>query len=98
MKSPVKKRFPLDLTQYTLRMSRHAQKMATEKNFSMDTIQNTYNNPVRVYPSGSHPGQFRITGNGLCLVGLPETVEQEIETPKEEFKMVEVDGVSIPFP
>lgn len=32
----------------------------------------TWHNPDEVYASRSHPGQWRITGNGLCLVGKPE--------------------------
>ena len=73
-----KKRFALDLSRYALRISRHAQRMANEKNFSLETIEKTYNDPERVYPSGSHPGQYRVTGHGLCLVGVPE----EMSNPK----------------
>jgi len=54
--------------------------MATEKNFSPETIEKTFAEPTRVYPSGSHPGQWRVTGNGLCLVGIPD------DEPAEEKK------------
>lgn len=81
MKSPLKKRFALDISRFKLRLSRHAERMANEKKFSMEDIEHTFYNPTRVYPSGSHPGQWRITGNGLCLVGIPD------EEPKKESKL-----------
>jgi hypothetical protein len=56
----------------TITMTRHACKMAAQKGFDADTIMATFNEPERVYPSGSHPGQYRVTGNGLCLVGTPQ--------------------------
>jgi hypothetical protein len=71
MKSPAKK-LELDLSKYTLKLSQHAQRMATEKGFTKEIVESTFRNPTRVYPSGSHPGQWRITGNGLCLVGVPD--------------------------
>jgi len=80
MKLPSQQPFALDLSSYTLRLSRHAQKMAHEKNFTESMIQETYRNPTRVYPSGSHPGQYRVAGNGLCLVGLPEVIGMQRET------------------
>ena len=89
MKISPRKRFALDLSKFTLRLSKHAQRMATEKNFTLETIEKTFRDPTRVYPSGSHPGQYRITGHGLCLVGLPEKGAPErkheiIENPRSK--------------
>lgn len=56
----------------TLSPSRHALKVMAEKGFDPETVKRTFADPMEVYPSGSHPGQFRVTGNGLCLVGKPE--------------------------
>lgn len=53
-------------------MEYHARKQAKEKGFSEELIKKTIENPSEVYPSGSHPGQWRITGNGVCLVGEPD--------------------------
>jgi hypothetical protein len=50
----------------------HALRTILAKGFSPDTVKATFANPTEVYPSRSHPGQFRVTGNGICLVGKPE--------------------------
>lgn len=50
----------------------HFVKTVAAKGFDPDLIVKTLLNPTEVYPSRSHPGQFRVTGNGLCLVGKPE--------------------------
>lgn len=85
------KEFSLDLSQYDMVLSLHAKKMIREKGFDPGLVEETYLNPKRVYPSGSHPGQYRITGNGLCLVGEPDEMrgqfivitiyEDEVLTP-----------------
>lgn len=54
-----------------LTMTRHACKQAALKGFTAEQIQACFNAPSRVYPSGSHPGQFRIANNDICLVGVP---------------------------
>lgn len=54
-----------------LTLTRHACKQAALKGFTPELIQSVFDSPVEIYPSGSHPGQFRITGGGICLVGLP---------------------------
>jgi hypothetical protein len=61
----------LDLSRYVLNILPHAYKQAELKRYSPDIIARTYDCPNRVYPSKSHPGQYRITGNGICLVGEP---------------------------
>jgi hypothetical protein len=53
-------------------MTAHAVKVMHEKAFSPDDIAATLRNPSEVYPSRNHPGQYRITGNGVCIVGRPE--------------------------
>lgn len=74
-------------------MTNHAIKMAASKQFDADTILATFNEPVEIYASGSHPGQHRITGNGICLVGRGEgskflviTVykDRELTAPRED--------------
>lgn len=66
----IKTRVP-ELSGCTAVMQEHALKQAAEKGFAEDTIKKTLENPAEVYPSGSHPGQWRVTGNGICLVGEP---------------------------
>jgi len=56
----------------TLNMTNHACKQAAQKGFGPDAIKACFENPERVYPSGSHPGQYRVTGGGICLVGVPK--------------------------
>jgi hypothetical protein len=68
-----RKKFVLDLSGYQFRLTQHALRMSQEKNFTVESIANTFKNPQKIYPSGSHPGQWRVTGDGLCLVGIPET-------------------------
>lgn len=54
---------------YRLHLTRHAERQIESKGFEMDDIRGVYEKPVSVYRSGSHPGQHRIVGKGLCLVG-----------------------------
>lgn len=83
MRTPPKKRFALDLSLFTLKLSKHAERMAAEKNFTLETIEKTFNFPERVYPNGRFPGQYRITGYGLCLTGIPDP---EIPSPSHKSK------------
>jgi hypothetical protein len=55
----------------TLTMTRHAIKQAVAKGFTAEQIQRCFDAPKKVYPSGSHPGQFRIVDQDICLVGVP---------------------------
>lgn len=54
-----------------MRLTRHALEIAEQKGFDLQKIKRTFETPVRVYESRSHTGQHRVTGNGLCLVGVP---------------------------
>jgi hypothetical protein len=55
----------------TLTLTRHACKQAVEKGFTPEAIQECFANPKKVYPSGSHPGQFRVVNKDICIVGVP---------------------------
>jgi hypothetical protein len=55
----------------TIRMTRHACKIAASKGFDADTIMATFNAPDAVEANSDHPGQYRVRGNGLVLVGAP---------------------------
>jgi hypothetical protein len=50
----------------------HFLKTLKAKGFDPAAVVATLKNPTEVYPSRSHPGQFRVTGNGVCIVGKPE--------------------------
>lgn len=56
----------------TLKPTTHALKQIVAKGFDADGILDCWNNPTRVYPSKSHPGQFRVINGTYCLVGKPE--------------------------
>lgn len=50
----------------------HFLKTLKNKGFDPRAVVAALKNPVEVYPSRSHPGQIRVTGNGVCIVGKPE--------------------------
>ena len=54
-----------------LTISGHALAQMRSKKFTISALQKAFDNPTRVYPNGRYPGQWRICGNGLCLVGVP---------------------------
>jgi len=54
-----------------LELSRHATQQAVTKRINVDNIKSAFVNTNEYYPSGSHPGQYRMTGSGVCLVGVP---------------------------
>ena len=58
-----------ETTGLTLILTHHARKVAEDKGFPLNQIHQTFDRPRRVYRSRSHPGQHRVTGHGLCLVG-----------------------------
>lgn len=62
----------MDLTSLTPRPTAHFLKTLKSKGFDPRAVIATLKNPVEVYPSKSHPGQWRVTGNGVCVVGKPE--------------------------
>lgn len=56
----------------SLRIINHAKQQASAKGFALKDIERTFIDPARVIPSRTYPGQIRVCGNGLCLVGRPE--------------------------
>lgn len=54
-----------------LTLTRHAVKQAVQKGFSAEAIQDCFDHPKKVYPSKSHPGQYRIVNEDICIVGVP---------------------------
>lgn len=54
-----------------LSLTRHACKTAVQKGFSAEEIQECFDNPKKVYPSKSHPGQYRVVNDAICIVGVP---------------------------
>lgn len=75
---------------HSYRLTRHARDRAAEKGFSLDALASVFAEPEYVYPSGSHPGQWRVCGNGICMVG---TVSEDSFT----VITVYVDGVMTPL-
>jgi len=59
-------------TDLTPRLTAHFLKTLEAKGFDPYAVRDTLKSPAEVYPSGSHPGQWRVTGNGVCIVGKPE--------------------------
>lgn len=55
-----------------LEFTRHATQQAVDKRISVDAIKGAFTDTSEYYASGSHPGQYRMTGHGVCLVGVPE--------------------------
>lgn len=53
-------------------LTNHACKQATVKGFKAEDIQDAFDNPTKVYPSGSHPGQYRVVNGKVCIVGKPK--------------------------
>jgi predicted house-cleaning NTP pyrophosphatase (Maf/HAM1 superfamily) len=52
--------------------TRHATETAIAKRISVDAIRSCFTDTSEYYASGSHPGQYRMTGSGVCLVGTPQ--------------------------
>ena len=61
-----------DVLTLTPKPTAHFKKQIREKRFNPYKVVKMLNDPVECYPSGSHPGQWRLTGEGLCAVGKPE--------------------------
>lgn len=53
-------------------MTRHFKAQVEEKELDKRSVIMAWRDPAEVYPSGSHPGQWRVCGHGVCLVGKPE--------------------------
>lgn len=59
----------LKLTPY---VTNHFKETMQSKGFSGLEVVELLKDPEEFYPSKSHPGQYRVTGRGLCVVGRPE--------------------------
>jgi hypothetical protein len=57
---------------FRLHATDHALNQILQKGFAVEKIRETFENPVKLYKNGKYEGQFRVTGNGLCLVGKPK--------------------------
>lgn len=80
----------IEVTGLKLSPTQHALKQILSKGIDGADILSAFANPDRAYPSGAkHPGQTRVTGNGLCLVGKIEGAVFTLIT-------VYVDGVLTP--
>lgn len=53
-------------------LSDHFRKTLIEKKFDGREVAALLKDPEEYYPSKSHPGQYRVTGRGLCVVGEPQ--------------------------
>lgn len=77
----------------TLSLTKHAKKQAKAKNFPLDDIFKMWGNKPKINPSRSHKGQYRVCGDGICLVGVPKKnsfvvitcyVDQELTPPRPD--------------
>lgn len=56
----------------TLSLTKHAKKQAKEKGFCVRNILDMWQKPDRIVASRTYPGQYRVCGNGICVVGVPK--------------------------
>lgn len=56
---------------YTLRLTAHARKQIEAKGFNENSVNEMFGAPEKIYPNKKFVGQFRVTGNGICLIGKP---------------------------
>lgn len=55
----------------TLSLTKHAKRQAKVKGFPVNNILSMWENPDRIIPSRTYKGQYRVCGDGICLVGVP---------------------------
>ena len=85
---------------YTLRLTAHAGRQMEAKGFSQEDVEETFNNFDNIYPNRKFEGQFRIVGNGICLVGKPDNgtflvftmYEDGVMTPPREDQLNTPEG------
>ena len=53
-------------------VTKHFRETMESKGFDGREVIALLKDPEEFYPSKSHPGQYRVTGRGLCVVGRPE--------------------------
>lgn len=54
----------------TLKLTKHAKKKARDIDVSVSDILEMWSEPNEIYPVRAYPGQWRVCGNGICLVGV----------------------------
>ena len=54
-----------------LTLTRTACKVAAKNGWTAEQIQETFDNPKKVYESKTRPGQFRVVSKDICIVGVP---------------------------
>lgn len=63
----------MQITELKPSITAHFKKQLVLKGLDPRDIIAAWKNPAEVYPSGKrYPGQWRVTGNGICIVGKPE--------------------------
>ena len=56
----------------TFTLSRTATTQAIMNGWCLNEVRDAFNNPKKVYPSKTRPGQWRVVNRDICLVGFPE--------------------------
>jgi hypothetical protein len=77
----------------TLNLTKHAKRQAKSKGFPVKNILDMWSGKPRIVASRTYPGQYRVCGDGICLVGVPKGqsfvaitvyVDQELTPPRED--------------
>lgn len=74
---------------FKLAFTMHAQQQLDSKGISLELAESAFENPDKIYPNKKYVGQFRVTGNGICLIGKPMNGTFKVFTVYE-------DGVMTP--
>jgi hypothetical protein len=74
---------------FKLSFTEHAKKQLNAKALGMERAQQAFDAPEKVYPNKKYVGQFRVVGNGICLIGRPMNGTFKVFTVYE-------DGVMTP--
>lgn len=56
----------------TLTPTHHALKTILAKGFTAEQVLEAFNSPEKITPVTAHPGQYRVCGSGVALVGAPD--------------------------
>ncbi|AZU97271.1 hypothetical protein SEA_GILSON_226 [Streptomyces phage Gilson] len=56
---------------YKLAFTKHAEDQLEKKRVGFLRAREAFENPDKVYPNKKYAGQFRVVGNGICLIGRP---------------------------
>jgi hypothetical protein len=61
----------LNLRNYELVLTKHAIDKLKQKGFTLHLVNETFLRPEQIRASGSYPGQYKIIGNNIVLIGVP---------------------------